>query len=120
MAVRTGPSNPHVRSLITKLQEKSRSEGVALWRRIATDLNKPSRQRRSVNVYRIDQTAREGETVIVPGKVLSSGELTKPLDVAALSFSESAFKKINAKGKALTISELLEKNPKGSKVRIVG
>tara|TARA_Y100000310_G_C20661634_1_gene805120 strand:- start:1994 stop:2356 length:363 start_codon:yes stop_codon:yes gene_type:complete len=120
MAVRTGPSNMHIRALITRLQEKSRSEGIALWRRIANDLNKPSRQRREVNVYKIDKSAREGETVIVPGKVLSVGELTKPLEVAALSFSEGAFKKINAKGKTLTISELLEKNPKGSKVRIVG
>lgn len=120
MAKRTGPSNPHVQQLISSLQQKSRDNNSALWRRIAHDLGKPSRQRRSVNVYKIDQVAREGETVIVPGKVLSMGELTKPLDVAALSFSQEALKKINQKGKALTIPELLEKNPKGQKVRIIG
>jgi large subunit ribosomal protein L18e len=120
MVKRTGPTNPNMRMLIEVLQRTAREQGVSLWRRIAEDLNKPSRQRRSVNVYKINQYGREGETIIVPGKVLSVGELTKPLEVAAFSFSESALKKINEKGKALTIAELIEKNPKGNNVRIIG
>jgi len=37
---------------------------------------------------------KEGETVVVPGKVLNVGELTKKVEVAAFSFSQSAEEKI--------------------------
>ncbi|NQV91841.1 50S ribosomal protein L18e [Candidatus Woesearchaeota archaeon] len=91
------------------------------WRRVVKDLTKSSRQRRSVNVYKIDKYAREGETVLVPGKVLSLGEMSKKVDVAAFNFSAEAKKKIEqANGKIMTISELLQQNPEGKKVRILG
>ncbi|MBT3835740.1 50S ribosomal protein L18e [Candidatus Woesearchaeota archaeon] len=91
------------------------------WRRVVKDLTKSSRQRRSVNVYKIDKYAREGEMVLVPGKVLSLGEMSKKVDVAAFNFSAEAKKKIEqANGKIMTIKELLEQNPEGKKVRILG
>ena len=91
------------------------------WRRVVKDLTKSSRQRRSVNVYKIDKYAREGEMVLVPGKVLSLGEMRKKVDVAAFNFSAEAKKKIEqANGKIMTIKELLEQNPEGKKVRILG
>jgi large subunit ribosomal protein L18e len=53
--------------------------------------------------------------------VLSVGELSKKVEVAALNFSEEAKQKVlAAKGKTLTISELFHKNPEGKKVRILG
>jgi large subunit ribosomal protein L18e len=52
--------------------------------------------------------------------VLGSGELNKKLTVAAYTFSEQAMQKINAKGKAISIKELVEKNPKGNRVRVMG
>jgi large subunit ribosomal protein L18e len=59
--------------------------------------------------------------VVVPGKVLASGELDHEVSVAALSFSKAAREKIEkAKGKALTIMELVSKNPKGTKVMLMG
>ena len=107
--------------LIESLKTAAISKNVPLWKRIATELEKPSRSKREVNVYKIEQVARDGEIIIVPGKVLGSGELSKKITVAALSFSESARNKIIAhKGEALTINELLTKNPQGSKVRIMG
>ena len=72
------------------------------------------------NIYKINKTTRDGETAIVPGKVLSEGELTKKITVAAWQFSEKAKEKINKVGKAVSIKELIKKNPKGSKVRIIG
>ncbi len=117
--MRTGPTNYQVKQLITLLQPKAVES--RFWKRVLHDLNKPSRQRRTVNVYKIEQYARDGETILVPGKVLSVGNLHKKVDVAALTFSEEAKKKIvDAQGKVLSIPELLEKNPLGSKVRILG
>ncbi len=119
MVKRTGPTNYQLKKLLDELNSKTVES--KFWKRVVKDLNKPSRQRRMVNIYKIDKFAREGETIIVPGKVLSVGELNKKVAVAALSFSEQARKKIEgAQGKTLSISELLQQNPQGSKVRILG
>lgn len=119
MVARTGPMNYELQTLITQLAPPAR--GSRFWKRILEELNKPSRQRRVVNVYKIDKYARPGETVIVPGKVLSVGELHKKVNVAAVNFSSGAKEKIiQAKGRALSIQELLQENPQGKKVRILG
>ena len=50
-----------------------------------------------------------------------SSEITKKVEVAALNFSEEAKKKIeDAKGKTLSIQEVLKRNPEGKNVRILG
>jgi large subunit ribosomal protein L18e len=59
--------------------------------------------------------------VAVPGKVLGAGEISHPVTVAAFAFSEKAKEKIKARrGKCLSFSDLIKKNPKGAKVRIIG
>ncbi len=114
-----GPTNYQVQQLLDALQ--ARAVKSNLWKRVAKDLKKPARQRRTVNIYKIEKNAGDGETILVPGKVLSMGSLKKKVDVAALNFSSEAKRKITeAKGKALTIGELLDKNPQGNKVRILG
>jgi len=120
MVKRTGPTNPELNSLIEELKMKSLDNGVKLWKRLAKDLQKPSRQRRIINIYKINKYAKEGETIVVPGKVLNMGELDKKVDVAAFSFSDKAKEKINKVAKTLSIQELMEKNPEGKKVRIMG
>jgi large subunit ribosomal protein L18e len=116
---RTGPTNYQVQKLLDDLEVKAKESNF--WRRIVKDLKKPSRQRRTVNIYKINKNARDGETIIVPGKVLSVGELSKKVDVAAMTFSAEARKKIeDAKGTVMSITELLKNNPEGKKVRILG
>ena len=112
--------NTQLESLTRSLKRLSIEKDCRLWKRIATDLEKPSRIRRMVNIYKIDAHAKEGETIIVPGKVCGDGELTKNVTVAAYQFSDSAKKKIEQKGKAITIVELMQQNPQGAKVRILG
>ncbi len=112
--------NSQTQALLQELKKTSIEQDVKLWKRIAEDLDKPSRQRRVVNLFAIDKYAKDGEVVIVPGKVLSEGALTKKVTVAAFSFSDEAKRKIDASGKAITIKELMESNPKAQKVRILG
>ena len=119
MVKRTGPTNPELNSLIEELKKKS-VDGAKIWKRLAKDLSKPTRQRRIVNIYKINKCAKEGETVVVPGKVLNMGELDKKIDVAAFSFSDKAKEKINKVAKTLSIKELMDQNPEGKKVRILG
>ena len=119
MGNRTGPQTLELQTLIADLKKHSLTS--KLWKRIAKDLSKSTRQRRVVNLYKINKYAREGETIIVPGKVLSIGEIEKKVNVAAYQFSTQAKTKIEDKqGSAITIKELLEKNPDGKKVRILG
>ena len=114
-----GPTNYQLKSLLAELEVKAIES--KFWKRVVKDLKKPSRQRRTVNLYKIAKYAKDGETVLVPGKVLSLGEITKPVEVVAINFSTEAKKKIiDAKGKTLSIKELLQSNPDGKKVRILG
>ncbi len=117
---RTGTSNPILKQLVIDLKKQSIQKKVNIWKRIATELERPTRQRRIVNIDRINRYCKDNETIIVPGKVLALGELDKKLTVAAFSFSEQALDKINKKGKAISIQELMNKNPKGERVRIIG
>ncbi len=119
MTKRTGPTNTQLKKLIVDLKGKSRES--ALWKRVASDLEKPSRQRRQVNLYKLNKFAKDGETMLVPGKVLSLGNLDKKITVAAFQYSAEAKKKIEEKqGSALTISELFKKNPEAKGIRIIG
>ena len=117
---RTGPTNPVLKELIEELRKKGSEENIKIWKRVASDLERPSRIRRVVNLLRINRYAKEDETVVVPGKVLGGGELNHKVVVAAYQFSESAIDKINKVGKAITIVDLMKENPKASKVRIIG
>jgi len=118
---RTGPTNIHLRRLIHMLRKAYRRHGARIWRTTAELLSKPRRQRIAVNISRINRYTSPGDVVLVPGKVLGSGVLDHPVTVAALAFSKQAKEKIvAAKGRCLTIEELLEENPKGSNIKIIG
>jgi len=117
MVKRTGPTNLELKNLIKSLKKLSAKENVNIWKRISKDLERPTRQRRKVNIYKINKHIKEGETAIIPGKVLSLGELNKKVTVAAYQFSDAARNKIE---KAISIQGLMKSNPKGKKVRIIG
>ncbi len=116
MANRTGPTNPLLKSAIEILKKEESN----LWKDVAEKLSKPTRSRVEVNISQINRHAKDGETIVVPGAVLSAGNLTKKINVAAWRFSESAREKIHeAGGKTLTIEQLKKENPKGTNVKIM-
>ncbi|MEK6826059.1 MAG: 50S ribosomal protein L18e [Nanoarchaeota archaeon] len=117
---RTRPSNKYLVELIKSLRKLSIEKKVKIWKVVAYELEKPTRIRRVVNLERINRVCNNNETILVPGKVLASGDLDKKLTVVAWAFSQSALDKINEKGKALHIHQLMEENPTGSGVRIIG
>ncbi|WP_297436877.1 50S ribosomal protein L18e [Thermococcus sp.] len=120
MVKRTGPTDINLRRVIRYLRKKSNEEGVRVWKDIAWRLERPRRQRAEVNISRINRYTKEGDTIIVPGSVIGAGKLEHKVTVAAWKFSEGARQKITeAGGEAITIEELLERNPKGSGVIIM-
>ena len=113
--------NPNLKTLIVKLKDLSRKEDVKLWKRVAVDLEKPSRQRRIVNISHLAKHTKDNESIVVPGKVLASGNLSHKLSIAAFRFSQTAAEKIKqSNGNCISINDLMEKNPKGKGVRIIG
>ena len=121
MVKRTGPTNVQTVALVQLLRKHASEQKINLWHRIADDIEMSTRSRREVNLFRINQHTKENETIIVPGKVLGTGDLSHKVTVAAFNFSESAREKIaKANGVCLTIHEMLQKNPKGQNVRIIG
>ena len=118
---RTGSTNPVLLDLIAELKKRSNEQPANLWRRIALDLEKPTRQRRIVNLSKISRYTKENEVIVVPGKVLGSGALDHKLTISAFQFSDQAKEKIEKAGaRIVPLLELSKENPDGKKLRIIG
>jgi large subunit ribosomal protein L18e len=115
--VKRTPTNLQLRKTVNFLSKQKKQ----IWHRIASDLLRPARQRRAVNIFRINRYSKKGEVIAVPGKVLGEGLLEHSVTVAAYSFSKEAKNKIEkAGGKTLSIRELAEKHPDAKGVKILG
>jgi large subunit ribosomal protein L18e len=114
--MRTGVENKRLLGILEELRKADKE----IWKKAARELSKPARRRPAVNVSKLEEHAGDGETVLVPGKVLGAGYLSKKLDVAAFSFSGSAKALIEKNGgKIMGIEELMRANPEGRNVRIL-
>ncbi len=113
--------NPELLRVIRALRSAARARHVALWGSVADGLERARHPSRPVSVGHLDRVAHAEETVVVPGKVLSDGSLSKRLTVAAFAYSAEARAKIHAAGgTALSLDELLKSKPDGTGVRLVG
>lgn len=121
MGKRINKTNTQLLSLVRRLKRESFENKAPVWRDIADRLSKPRQQWAEVNVSRIERFASDDETIVIPGKVLGAGAISKRVTVAAFKCSEAARDKIaRAGGKSMSIEELLESNPDGSNLRIMG
>lgn len=90
------------------------------WLNVASELAKPRRLMSNLNLNEINNLSKEGESVIIPGKVLSKGELTKKIKIIAFGFSENAKQKIlNNKCEIEYIKNEIKKNPKATGLRLL-
>jgi large subunit ribosomal protein L18e len=116
----TKSTNPELVKLIRSLKKQSREKDAKIWHDVAENLSKSRRQRISVNLSQINRHTKRSDIVIVPGKVLGSGNLEHSLTIAAFDMSEKAEGKLKAaKAHYWSIPELMEKNPTGSNVKII-
>jgi large subunit ribosomal protein L18e len=117
----TKSTNPELLKLIQFLKKQSKEKSAGIWLDVAEDLSKPSRNRIAVNLSKINRVTTEGATIVVPGKLLASGTLEHGITVAAFDASSKAKAKLAAaNAKYLTITELVETNPQGSNIQIIG
>lgn len=115
--MKTRDKNPILKEQIGKLHSLGREKPI--WDVLASELNRPTRARRKVNLIRLEKNCKAKEIIVVPGSVLGEGEITKALSVFALKFSKQAEDKIKKSGgSCFGINDLLEQQPK--KLRIIG
>jgi large subunit ribosomal protein L18e len=114
-------TNPELIGLIRSLRKRAKENEAKIWHDIAEDLTHSRKKRITVNISKLNRYTQKDENIVVPGKVLGTGKIDHPINIAAFAFSEQAQRKIlDARGKYMSISELMEKNPKGSQVKIIG
>jgi len=90
------------------------------WLEIAGILSSSRKKRINLNLEEINKKAKESKVVIVPGKVLSQGELDKKIKIVALDFSEKAREKLSkAKIETLEILQEIKKNPEAKGIEVL-
>ena len=112
-------TNPTLVKLIELLRTEGYANDIPLWVALSKRLSKPTRHTAEVNISKINRYTKEGDTVVVPGKVLGAGILDHSVTVAAFAFSQAAKQHIDAKGRTLSIEELLKEKPDGAGIKIM-
>jgi len=88
------------------------------WREVAAILTGPRRNRRGINLAELDKSP--SKSVVICGKVLSGGDVSKKKKVIALGFSEKAREKLrNAGCETKLISEEIKLNKDAKGVEIL-
>ena len=90
------------------------------WVEVAGLIAAPRKNHSNVNVSKINDEAKDGDVIVVVGKVLSQGDISKKVKVAALGFSADAKDKLIKSGsKVSSILEEIKSNPEAKGVKII-
>lgn len=116
----TEKTNPVLNDLVRQCEEAGRRNDAAVWTRVAEELQRATRDQRTVNVSRIERAAEDGDVVVVPGKVLGSGRLSTDVTVAAFQFSQTARERIEEAGEAIYLEDAVEEYAEGDGVTLLG
>jgi large subunit ribosomal protein L18e len=103
-----GKRNPELVETIIKLK-KTNPE-------VAKYLSFPMKRWPNLNLTYIDKNSKENEILLIPGKILGSGNLTKKLKLISWSVSEGALEKIKKSGSEI---KLIKDENKFTGVRIL-
>ena len=114
-------TNQVVIHMAKDLKKASTKNDAPIWAKLAEYALKPSAARRDLNLNRIDQLTKENDIVVFPGKVLGTGNISHKITLFSFSISNSAANKIiESGGKLISHSELIEQNPTGKGVVLLG
>ncbi len=114
-------TNQVVIRMARDLKKASVKNDAPIWAKLAEYALKPSIARRDINLNRIAQLTKENDTVVFPGKVLGTGNVSHKITLCSFSISNSAVDKIiDNGGKLISFSDLIEQNPTGKGVVLLG
>ncbi len=114
-------TNQVVIRMAKDLKKASIKNDAPIWAKLAEYALKPSIARRDINLNRIAQLTKENDTVVFPGKVLGTGNVSHKITLCSFSISNSAVDKIiDNGGKLISFSDLIKQNPTGKGVVLLG
>jgi len=104
-----------------ELKGASKKNNAPIWSRLAELALKPSSARRTINIGQIDKFVKDNDVIVVPGKVLGTGNISHKITLCSFSISNTGAKKVlQSGGKILNFSELIKSHPTGKGVTIIG
>lgn len=114
-------TNQLVLSMVKDLKTASTKNKAPIWSNLAEMALKPTIAKRLVNITKLSRVTNDNDVVIVPGKVLGTGNISHKITLCSFSISTAAAKKIKqAGGKIVSHSDMISKFPTGKGVRIIG
>ena len=106
--------------ILVETLRAAKKTGNEIWMRVAGVLSGPRRKKIAINLDNIEKATKEGDSIVVPGKILSQGEISKKIAVIALAFSEKAKEKLlKTKSHAVSILDEIKKNPEAKGLRLI-
>ncbi len=114
-------TNQVVVEMVKELKQASKKNDAPIWLKLAKLALKTSASRRVVNLTKINDITKENAVIVVPGKVLGTGNVSHKITLSSFSISNSAAKKIiDSGGSVISFSEMIKKFPTGKGVSIIG
>ncbi len=113
-------TNQVVLHMAKELQVASKKNKAPIWSRLAELALKPSRARRVLNLGQLDKFVSDNDVIVVPGKVLGTGNISHKITLCSFSISTSGAKKVaQSGGKIIDFSQLIKNHPTGKGVKII-
>ncbi len=107
-------------NVINNLLERSREGNSPFWRDISIRLNSSRRNYANVNLGKLNSMVKDGDTVVIPGFLLSAGIFDKKIKVSALKASSKAIEKLEKSGSEyVELVNIARENPRGTGIKII-
>jgi large subunit ribosomal protein L18e len=107
-------TNPILKNIVILAKKNEK------WKPIAEVLASPRSNKVAINLDEIDKHAKLGDTIVVPGKVLGTGKITKKIKMVAFAISEQAAEKLKKeKCEIVTMEKEIKENPQAQGVKIL-
>ena len=114
-------TNQVVIRMASDLKKASTKNDAPIWGKLAEYALKPSIARRDININKINQLTKENDTIVFPGKVLATGNISHKITLFSFSISNSAAAKVlESGGKIVSYADLIKQNPTGKGVVLLG
>lgn len=114
-------TNRTTQRMAYELKKASRDNDAPLWSRLSKLALKPGRARRVLNLNKIARLTKDGDVVIVPGKVLGTGSISHKITLCSFSISNTAADKIITSGGSVSnFGQMTRDFPTGKGVVLLG
>ena len=113
-------TNQVVIHMAKELKVASKKNKAPIWSKLSEMALKPTRARKVLNLGQLDKFVNDNDVVVVPGKVLGTGNISHKITLCSFSISTSGAKKIvQSGGKIIDVTQLIKNNPTGKGVKII-